>query len=106
MTESIKNAWGSISSNVKFILLILALITSFSSGQLIVNPQVQMNKELAEKNEHTVTENSQILEGLIKNVEFLTQVTVATAKSAGVDTEEIRRKVDAEFRQLKAWGRE
>ncbi len=105
MAESIKNAWGSISSNVKFILLILALITSFSSGQLIVNPQVRKNKELAEKNEHTVTENSQILEGLIKNVEFLTQVTVATAKSAGVDTEEIRKKVDAEFRQLKAWGK-
>lgn len=98
MPESIKNFWDNLSSSVKLVLFFIAILTSFSSGQFIVNPRVKANGELAEANHVR-------LNTLTKSVEFLTRVSVATAKTAGVDTEEIRKAVDAEFRQLEALGR-
>jgi len=98
LPESVKNFWDNLSGGIKLILFFIAILTSFSSGQFIVNPQVKANGELAEANDIR-------LNTLTKSVEFLTQVAVATARTAGVDTEEIRKKVDAEFRQLEALGR-
>ena len=109
MTEIIKSFWDGISPLMKMVSFFLAISASFGSGQFIMNPQVKLNKERAEANRIIAAGNSSIaqdnhirLDKLTMSVEFLTQVSVATAKTAGVDTEEIRRKVEREFRQLEA----
>lgn len=112
MPNTIKAFWENLSSGVKLILFSIAILTSFSSGQFIVNPQVKMNKILVEENRVITNGNSIVsqsnhlkIDKLSKSVEFLTQVAVATAKKSGVDTEEIRRKVEQEFRQLEAMSK-
>lgn len=109
MTETLKSFWNNLSGFMKAILFFLAISASFGSGQFIMNPQVKLNKEMAEANRIIAEGNKLIsvsnqsrLENLSKDLEFLKQVSVATAKTAGVDTEEIRRKVDSEFRKLSA----
>jgi hypothetical protein len=112
VTDTIKSFWDNMSGITKAILFFLAISASFGSGQLVMNPQVKLNKEMAEANRIIAEGNSSIaqnnhtrLDNLTKNVEFLTQVAVATAKNAGIDTEEIRRKVEREFRQLEAMSK-
>ncbi len=98
MTQAIKDFWGSLDTGIKTILFIMAMLTSFGSGQFILYPQVKSNKEISSDNKMVINEMS-------KSIEFLTRVSVATAKNAGIDTEEIRKSVDIEFRKLKAWSK-